>query len=297
MKFSKTIALLTLLIAIMTVAATAAGLFWQAAGDPFAFTTVRGQTAQIYGRGLYQFDTRFFAAGYRGQDIVALVLGMPLLIFALSQFRRGLLSGHLLLVGTLGYFLYLYASMALGTAYNPLFLLYIALFSASLFAFVLAFSTVDLQQVRGRALPRRGLATFMVAGGVITLLVWGLPLVSALLEGRPPERLDSYTTMVTYALDLAIITPATFVCAYLALKHEPLGYVIAAPLLTLIVLLAPQIALSTYFQRAAGVPFTTGEMVGPVAGFVVLGLLAAWLFVALLRSLHESDTDVSETVG
>jgi len=297
MKFSKTITLLTLLIAITTVAATTAGLFWQAAGDPFTFTTLHDQTVQIYGRGLYRFDTLFFAAGYRGQDIVALVLGLPLLIFALLLFRRGSLSGHLLLVGTLGYFLYLYVSMALGAAYNSLFLLYIVLFSASLFAFVLAFSTVDLQQLRGRALPRRSLAAFMVAGGVITILVWGLPLVSALLEGRPPERLDSYTTMVTYALDLAVITPATFICAYLALKHEPLGYVIGAPLLTLIVLLAPQIALSTYFQRAAGVPFTTAEMVGPVGGFIILGLLAAWLFVAVLRSIHENKKAISATAG
>jgi hypothetical protein len=187
--------------------------------------------------------------------------------------------------------------MALGAAYNPLFLLYVALFSASLFAFVLGFSTVDLQQLRGRALPRRSLVAFMAAGGLITLLVWGLPLVSALLEGSPPERLDSYTTMVTYALDLAVITPATFICAYLALKSEPLAYAIAAPLLTLIVLLAPQIALSTYFQRATGVPFTTAEMAGPVAGFVILGLLAAWLFVALLRGVNRDKTAVSVAVG
>jgi hypothetical protein len=97
--------------------------------------------------------------------------------------------------------------------------------------------------------------------------------------------MDSYTTMVTYALDLAIITPAAFLCAALVLRGDPLGYVIAAPLLTLIVLLAPQIILSTVFQRSAGVPFTRGEMIGPVTGFVVLGLIAAWLLVAILRGL------------
>jgi hypothetical protein len=97
--------------------------------------------------------------------------------------------------------------------------------------------------------------------------------------------MDSYTTMVTYALDLAIITPATFLCAVLILRGDPLGYVIAVPLLTLVVLLAPQIVLSTVFQKSAGVPFTTGEMFGPVAGFVVLGFVAAWFLVAILRGL------------
>lgn len=94
--------------------------------------------------------------------------------------------------------------------------------------------------------------------------------------------------MVTYALDLAIITPSTFICAILVLRGDPLGYAIAAPLLTLVILLVPQIILSTIFQKSAGVPFTAGEMIGPVAGFVVLGLVATWLLVDLLRSLPVS---------
>jgi hypothetical protein len=222
--------------------------------------------------------------------LTALFLGVPLLILAIVLYQRGSLGGHLLLVGMLGYFLYLYASMALGAAYNPIFLLYIAIFSASLFAFILAFSSIDLNQISSHVsdLPRRGLAIFMIIAGLVTLFVWGAPLVSALLQSTPPERMDSYTTMVTYALDLALITPTTFLCAFLVLREVPLGYVIASPLLALIVLLTPQIILSTFFQFRAGVPFTTGEMVGPVSGFVVLGFLAAWLMLAILRSVSSA---------
>lgn len=36
---------------------------------------------------------------------------------------------------------------------------------------------------------------------------------------------------------------------------------------------------------AAGVTYTTGEIVGPLAGFVVLAVLAAWALVATLRGL------------
>jgi len=39
-------------------------------------------------------------------------------------YQRGSMGGQLLLTGTLGYFLYLYASMALGAAYNRLFVVY-----------------------------------------------------------------------------------------------------------------------------------------------------------------------------
>jgi hypothetical protein len=67
--------------------------------------------------------------------------------------------------------------------------------------------------------------------------------------------------------------------------RRSVGHVVAAPLLTLIVLLAPQIVLSTMTQKRAGVSFTTGEMIGPVAGFLVLGLVAAWLLVDMLVAL------------
>jgi hypothetical protein len=77
---------------------------------------------------------------------------------------------------------------------------------------------VDLEAVAAQlpaGSPRRGLAGFRVAAGLVTLVVWGLPLGIALVRDGSPDRLDSYTTAVTYALDLAIITPATFLCAFL----------------------------------------------------------------------------------
>ena len=288
MKSRSIVIILSILVALLASVAAAAGLFYKNPGAAFPFTTLRGASVQIFGQGLYYYDTVFFGAGYRGQDLVALFLGVPLLIIGMLLFKRDSMSGHLLLVGILGYFLYLYASMALGAAYNPLFLVYTAAFSISLFGFILTFSTVDLGWIAARipaGLPHRGLAAFMIFAGLVTLFAWGMPLVDSLLKGVPPDRMDSYTTMMTYALDLAIITPATFLCAFLVLRNQPLGYVIASPLLTLIVLLAPQITLSTIFQRAAGIQFTPGEMIGPVAGFVVLGVTAAWLLIDMLRKL------------
>jgi len=279
---------LSSIIAILAIVAAAIGLFWRKGGEPFSFTTLHGQKVQIFGQGVYQKDTLFFGAGFKGQDAVVLLLAVPLLVISIILYQRGSLTGHLLLTGILGYFLYVYASMALGAAYNRFFLVYIALFSASLFAFIQVFSKVEIESIASHipgGLPGRGLAIFMLVSGVVTLFVWGAPLVSALVQGGPPDRMDSYTTMVTYALDLAIITPATILCAVLVLQGDPMGYVIAVPLLTLIVLLAPQIILSTVFQKSAGVPFTTGEMGGPVAGFVILGFIAAWFLVDILRGV------------
>jgi hypothetical protein len=288
MKASNITILLTIFIAVSAAIAAAIGLFWRDGGAPFSVSTIHGQIVQIYGQGLYRFDTLLFGAGFKGQDAVVLFLGVPLIILALILSQRGSARGQLLLTGMLGYFLYVYASMALGASYNMLFLLYITIFSASLFAFIQSFASVDLDLIAPwipNQLPGRGLAIFMFVAGFITLFVWGAPLITALIKRSPPERMDIYTTMVTYAIDLAVITPATIICGVLVLKEKPLGYVIAAPLLTLIILLVPLITLSTVFQKFAGVSFTMGEMIGPVAGFVILGLIATWLLIVILRAV------------
>lgn len=289
MKTSGLVIIIASLTALLAAIAASVGFFMKTPGETYEYTTLRGHPVKIYGQGLYHYDTLFFGAGYKGQDAVALFVGVPLLIISVLLYQRGFLMGHLLLIGLLGYFLYLYSSMALGAAYNPLFLIYIAVFSLSLFGFILTFNSAVIRLAAldmSQSLPGRKLAIFMFVAGAVTLFVWGMPLITALIKGAVPERMDSYTTMVTYALDLAVITPGTLICGILILQNKPIGLVIAVPLLTLIVLLAPQIILSTYFQRAAGVPFTTGEFIGPVAGFVILGAIALWFLINLLRNLQ-----------
>jgi len=288
---SKAIVWLSSLISVLALVAAGTGLFWQDAGSSFSFTTLRGETVQMYGRGLYRYDSLFAGANYKGQDATTLFLGIPLLVLLTLLYRRGSPRVGLLLTGVLAYFLYVYASMAFNAAYNNLFLVYVALFSASFFAFVLAFTAVDLQALPSEVLtrlPRRGPALFMFAAGAVTLVVWLGPLVSALIQGRPPELLGTYTTMVTHALDLGIITPATIISGTLILRRTPLGYRIALALLGIIVMLVPVIAVGTVSQASAGVSFTAGEIIGPISGFGTLGLFAIWVMVAILRKIPNS---------
>ena len=99
---------------------------------------------------------------------MTVLLGVPLLVVALVAYRRGSRRGGLLLAGALTYFLYVYASRALSNAYNPLFLLYIVVFSASVFGVslvVIALNRAGLDEgLAGRA-PHRGLVWFLTARG------------------------------------------------------------------------------------------------------------------------------------
>ena len=285
-------AALSLVVALGAVIATSAGLFWNGPTGPSTFTTLRGEVVDLYGHGLYRHDSLFTGAGYRGTDIVTLLIGVPLLLAAVAWFRRGSLRGTLLLSGILTYMLYVYGSMSLGAAFNGLFPLYVVLFSSSLFALGLTLREVDPDRLKraftARA-PHRATGIFLLAAGTITAVVWLMPLVGEMVKGNPPNLLDSYTTVVTDALDLGIITPLLFLSGVLILRRVTLGYLVAFPLIGIIVVLAPSIVAATISQRAAGVDFTPGEMIGPISGFTLLGLVAVGLLFRLLHSIDETD--------
>ncbi len=168
MKNQTTLLWLVSLVALLALVAAGAGLFYQTDGEPYPYTNHRGETVMLTGRGLYAYDTVSFNAQMQANDFVTLALGLPLLLVSAWLARRGSLRGHLLLTGTLGFFLYTYMSMSFLAAYNALFLVYVALFSLSLFAFILSMLAFDLKTLPGRfsaRLPRGLIAATLFAGG------------------------------------------------------------------------------------------------------------------------------------
>lgn len=238
---------------------------------------------------MYRNDSLFVAGNNIGSDIVTVVLGLPTLTVATLRYRRGSPRGRLLLLGALGYVVYYSASYALGAvAYNELFLVYVAMFSASLFAFVTAFASVDPDTLAvSEEIPRRRIGGFMIASGVVTLGVWLIDPIAAIATGTPPAALGTHTTLFTHALDIAVIVPAAVASGVLIMRRRRLGYVIAVSLLALEALLMPLIAVATIAQLRMGLSFTAGEVVGPIAGFSTIALLAIWVLITILRHVHE----------
>jgi hypothetical protein len=276
------------LIGFLALAASGAGLFWQGGKGPYPFTTLRGQTVEIYGRGVYQNDTVFYAAGFKGADAIVLFVGIPLLAYSFMRYRGGSLRGGFLLTGALSYFLYIGASLTFSAAFNRLFLVYTALFSTSLFALITALSSIDVQALPNRIsprLPHRGLAILLIVAGVGTLLLWLSELVGPILEGGTPANLGPYTTMFTHGLDSATITPATVLTGIYLLRRKPLGYLLAPPLLVLCILNGLNVLAATASQTMAGIIFPPGVYVGMVGSWVVMGAFSVWLLAAFFRNL------------
>ena len=59
MRPNSAIAWLVPLVGLLALAASAAGLLWSGGPGPSTFTTVHGQTVELFGQGLYRNDTLF----------------------------------------------------------------------------------------------------------------------------------------------------------------------------------------------------------------------------------------------
>ncbi|MBE0699637.1 MAG: hypothetical protein IH586_22155, partial [Anaerolineaceae bacterium] len=209
---------------------------------------------------------------------------------ALWYAGKGTLKGRVLLAGLLGYFFYNATSVAIGVTYNRLFPVYIVYFSSSLFAFILAFSSIDFIGLAGRVnrrMPHGGLAGFLFFAGVVLLFVWGMDIVAGAVEGRAPVLVQSYHTLTTHVLDLGIITPVLFLSGVLLLKRSRMGYPLAAVLLINCALIGLVVAGQSVAQVMDGVALTALDWVARVAPFLGMALVAGWLVVRFFEGVEE----------
>lgn len=247
---------LALIIIPLALLAAGTGVLWQGSGEPYPFDTLRGETVMIRGHGLYRYDTVNSSSQEVGTDIVTLLIGLPLLITGIILSRQGSLRGQLLLTGALGYFLYTYGAMCFLTAFNPLFLVYVALFSLSLFGFIPSMSNLNVDEVARHisdGFPRRAVAIYFIIVAVFLTLAWLGLVASPSLTWYPPAGLESAITMVIQALDLGVIVPTSLITAALLLKKLAWGYALSSVMLLKILTMGAALIAMIIGQILAGV--------------------------------------------
>jgi hypothetical protein len=271
------------LIAVLALFAAGMGLLYQTPGQPYPYTNHRGETVMINGHGLYHYDTISTVAQMQGNDLITLLVGLPLLVVAAWLAFHGSLRGRLLLAGTLGFFLYTYLSMSMLTAYNALFLVYVALFTLSLYAFILSmlsFDLAELPQHFAPQLPHGLIAGVLFAVGGFLFLAWMGRIVPPLLQGRAPA-LENTTTLVIQTMDLSLIVPLAILAGILLLRRSAWGYLLASVAVLKGLTMALAVSTMGINMILAGVP----DSLAVVIPFLVLTLLNLVMAVLLLRNV------------
>lgn len=290
MKNARALKILITLIFFLALFAASMGLFYQTPGQPYPYTNHRGENVIINGHGLYFFDTLSTAAQMQGNDLVTLIVGLPLLVVSTNlamrnPSRRWAFQGHLLLTGTLGFFLYTYLTMSTLTAYNALFLVYVALFGISLYAFILSFLAFNINTLPGRfseRLPRKWIATLLFVVGAFLSLAWLARIIQPLLKSIDPA-LENTTTLVIQTMDLSLIVPLAFLAGILLLRRSAWGYLLSTVFVMKSLTLGLGVSAMGINMALAGVPDSLAIII-PFIAITMLNLIAAFELLKYIKA-------------
>jgi hypothetical protein len=177
-------------------------------------------------------DNPLVTATFRGQDIVTLVVAVPLLLLGLVWEMRGSLRGRVLWLGMLFYAMYGYLFYAVGAAFNQFFLLYVATFALPLYALLFSVPRLDLARLGaamgGRAARVVALIYTSVVGIALGLLWVGISLSYVVTGDVPQPIVDTgHPTGVVFAIDLVFIVPPMLLAAVWLARRQELGWVLA----------------------------------------------------------------------
>ncbi|GAB6055892.1 hypothetical protein JCM15415_12080 [Methanobacterium movens] len=254
----------SLAIAFLSLFATLSGLFW---------------------KGLYAQDTLSYTSQMMGQDLITLLVAIPLFIISLYLLSKNSLRGKLIWMGTLFYFLYTYLSLTFLASFNALFLVYVALMSLSLFTFLGELLNMDISHIKDNFTPGsiyKITALFFLVVALFLGGMWLKMIIDSLLSGVPPQALEGYTTLVIQALDLGLLVPLAILSAYLLLKKSNWGYLLSSIFLIKASLLGTAILSMILFMGLNGVELDPGQVIL----FVLLtlgGIFISWSFYSKIK--------------
>lgn len=249
-----------------------------------AITTLSG----LFSSTLYQMDTISIISQMQGQDLITLIIVIPVMMGSLYLISKDSLRGRLIWMGTIFYFLYTYVSMSFATSYNQLFLVYVALFSLSLFTFLGELISMDIKKVKENFSSnkmRKVTAIFLFIVGLMLAGMWLKMIIDSLIMGAEPLALEKYTTLVIQALDLGIVVPTAILSAYLLIKNNEWGYVIASIFLIKASLLGTAILSMILFMALNGVDVALGQILFFVI-FTLAGIIIAIVFYSKIDGTY-----------
>ena len=248
---------------------------------------ISSSSGLIIGPSLYQPMTPDeLLPGSLSQDTVSLLVGIT--VFILSVRRKRLQLDSLVWLGLLGYLIYAYSLYSFEGVYNPLFLCYVAILGLTVWSVILFFWHAHLDRVRAdkKAPPRRITACFLLALVLLFLLLWLSIIVPAMFSRVPPDG------NAIFVQDLAFVLPLLAATARLLWKADPLGDVLAVPILVK----AGLVGISVFLGAVYGpVFFATSEPLNPADLFIygLLGFGPLMLVPSFLRTfsyrLEKSD--------
>jgi hypothetical protein len=102
------------------------------------------------------------------------------------------------------------------------------------------------------------------------------------------ELIEIYTTLITYVLDMGIISPIMFICMYNISKENHFGYFLLGIILNMLIFVGIMVINQTIFQSLAGIEWPTVAIITKVGIFVLFAIVAIYYDIKFFRNIQFS---------
>lgn len=113
-------------LAVLIIIIGSLGLFYSNGGNRTQVTSKYGEEIELYGDGIYAYDSVFQATTYKGTDIAAIIFGFALIIMNIKATKSN--KFKLMRAGVLLILLYLSTCYTMEVSFNRIYLLYLVTF-------------------------------------------------------------------------------------------------------------------------------------------------------------------------
>jgi len=227
--------------------------------------------------------TEFLVAGSIAQDIISLPASAMLLLLSMYILMRPAVKPFITSLGLAGYFLYGYGLYAFQGGYTSLYLLYLAIFSLSLYSLIAGLLAFHSESLAGINMPprlRAAIAAFLLSILAILVPLWLVKISGPIAQHIPPD------TYGVFVLDLGVVFPAFAIIAYLLLRRRPWGDILGGVALIKVLTLCFSVAFGEWFgplYRHTSPDYTIMLI------FIVLTIVSVFLSWVYFRLLQVPD--------
>ncbi|MFW5945443.1 MAG: hypothetical protein ACOCTN_01035 [Candidatus Natronoplasma sp.] len=180
---------------------------------------------------IYQ-DDPVIKAGWIGNALISLVIGVPLLAGSMVLSMRGSKGARLVWMGTLYFALTNYALHLFGAEFNLFFPVYIGIVVLSILALLFSYKSIDEKEISRlirHNIPMKWVGIFIAGFSIILIAFHSVIYIRFVLAGEIPNIVlgtESMTRMVS-AINLLFIVPLGIAGAFWIWERNPWGHVLS----------------------------------------------------------------------
>ena len=192
-----------------------------------ALMTVASIAGLLYQTGIYPTDE--LRQSFVPNDVVNLLIGLPILLGSMWLTRRGKLLGLLLWPGALFYVFYTYIIYIFSMSLNLAFLSHLALVTLSVYTMIGLLASIDgkvVQQHLTGAVPEKASGGVLAVLGILFFARASIVLVNAITNQTPIPPTEIALSVTDF-----LIAPAWVIGGTLLWRRKSFGYVTGLGLL------------------------------------------------------------------